>query len=143
MSEEPKVVDSPEQEEAGPRCQLLPGGFAGSGPHGSFFESPGWVDRKLAPGISSLEEAVAPPGWWIPLLTGKFLFFSPNLVWLAIALLDYFVFPYDFQAARSFDNLDWVVFRFVMVLLMCPFSTFSAGLLLTSASPLDTLGSGT
>ena len=54
---------------------------------------------------------MAPPGWWIPLVTGKFLFFSPNLVWLAIALFDYFVFPYDFQAARSFDYLDWVCFR--------------------------------
>ena len=54
---------------------------------------------------------MAPPGWWIPLLTGKFLFFSPNLVWLAIALADYFLAPYDFQAAKSFDSLDWVYFR--------------------------------
>ena len=61
--------------------------------------------------LTSQEAAVAPPGWWIPLVTGKFLFFSPNLVWLAIALFDYFVFPYDFQAARSFDSLDWVYFR--------------------------------
>ena len=61
--------------------------------------------------MTSQEAAVAPPGWWIPLVTGKFLFFSPNLVWLAIALFDYFVFPYDFQAARSFDSLDWVYVR--------------------------------
>ena len=32
-------------------------------------------------------------------------FFSPNLVWVLIALADYFVFPYDFQAAKSFENL--------------------------------------
>ena len=59
---------------------------------------------------------MAPPGWWIPLLTGKFLFFSPNLVWLAIALADYFLAPYDFQAAKSFDSLDWVYFRSLILL---------------------------
>ena len=66
---------------------------------------------ELHPKKTTQEPAVAPPGWWVPLLTGKFLFFSPNLVWLAIALFDYFVFPYDFQAAKSFDSLDWVCFR--------------------------------
>ena len=106
------VADSPEEETRS--CQLLPGGFAGSGPNGSFFESPAWVDRTKRPGLTSQTEAVAPPGWWIPLVTGKFLFFSPNLVWLAIALGDYFLFPYDFQAAKSLDQLDWVLFRFAV-----------------------------
>ena len=32
-------------------------------------------------------------------------------VWLLIALVDYFVFPYDFQAAKTFDSLDWVYYR--------------------------------
>ena len=91
--------------------RLLPGEFAGTGPNGSFFETPKWVDKSKAPGHTSQDEAVAPPGWWIPLLTGKFLFFSPNLVWLAIALADYLVFPYDYQAAKSFQNLDWVRHR--------------------------------
>ena len=93
------------------KCQLIPGGFAGSGPTGSFFESPGWVDREKAPGLTSQTEAVAPPGWWLELLTGKFLFFSPNLVWLTIALLEYTIFPYDFQAAQSLTRLDWVFKR--------------------------------
>ena len=47
-------------------------------------------------------------------MTGKFLFFSPNLVWLVIALLDYFLFPYDYQAAKKFENFNWVLYR-------CPF----------------------
>ena len=64
-----------EREEAGSeRCRLIPGGFAGSGPTGSFFESPGWADREKPPGLSSQTEAVAPPGWWLDLITGKFLF---------------------------------------------------------------------
>ena len=37
--------------------------------------------------------------------------YSPNLVWLAIALTDYLAFPYDYQAAKSFQNLDWVKHR--------------------------------
>ena len=133
---QPKIVESKE-ETATKSCQLLPGGFAGNlyllpiqkniiykillkknhvnfsgtGPNGSFFETPKWVDKSKAPGLTSQEPAVAPPGWWIDLVTGKFLFFSPNLVWLTIALFDYFVFPYDFQAAKSFQKVDWILYR--------------------------------
>jgi len=96
----------------GPSCQLVPGGFAGTGPNGSFFETPGWVDKDKAPGMTSQTPAVAPPGWWVKLVTGYFLFFSPNLVWLAIALADYFLFPYDYEAAKSLTNLNWVFQRF-------------------------------
>ena len=133
-SKESKIVESKE-ETATKSCQLLPGGFAGNlyllhkrilitkfckknhvnfsgtGPNGSFFETPKWVDKSKAPGLTSQEPAVAPPGWWIDLVTGKFLFFSPNLVWLTIALFDYFVFPYDFQAAKSFQKVDWILYR--------------------------------
>ena len=34
-----------DKKEGAAPCQLLPGGFAGTGPNGSFFETPGWVDR--------------------------------------------------------------------------------------------------
>ena len=27
-----------------------PSGFAGTGPNGSFFETPGWVDKEKSPG---------------------------------------------------------------------------------------------
>ena len=109
MKKEPKIVEA--KVEPQKSCQLFPGGFAGSGPNGSFFEAPGWVDKSKAPGMTSQEPHVAPSGWWIPLATGKFLFFSPNLVWLAFALFDYFVFPYDFKAAKDLQNLGWVVQR--------------------------------
>ena len=45
------------------KCQVIPGGFAGTGPNGSFFESPAWVDKEKAPGMTSQTPAVAPPGW--------------------------------------------------------------------------------
>jgi len=101
-----------EKKEESPTCQLVPGGFAGTGPNGSFFETPGWVDKDKAPGMTSQTPAVAPPGWWVKLVTGYFLFFSPNLVWLTIALADYFLFPYDYEAAKSLTNLNWVFQRF-------------------------------
>ena len=108
----PKIVESNDDEiKERETCQLLPGGFAGTGPNGSFFEAPEWVDKSKAPGMTSQDKVVAPPGWWIDLATGKFLFFSPNFVWLCIALTDYFVFPYDFQAAKSLQKLDWVFYR--------------------------------
>ena len=109
-------------------CQLIPGGLAGTGPNGSFFESQAWVDQvrlcqassfpqpacdqAKAPGMTSQTPHVAPPGWWVRLVTGTFLFYSPNLVWLTIALADYFLFPYDFEAAKSLTDLNWVFYRF-------------------------------
>ena len=66
------------------------------------------------PGHTSQEAAVAPPGWWLKMVTGYFLPFSPNLVWLTIALADYFFFPYDFEAARSLTDLRWVGARFLV-----------------------------
>ena len=44
------------KEDSEPRrtdCQVLPGGFAGTGPNGSFFETPGWVDKSKPPGQTS------------------------------------------------------------------------------------------
>ena len=111
MGKEPVIVECVQDEKSKKICQALPPGFAGTGPNGSFFETPEWVDKNNKPGLTSQNDAVTPPGWWIDLATGKFLFFSPNLVWLAIALFDYLVFPYDFQAARSFRRLDWVIHR--------------------------------
>ena len=69
------------------------------------------LSQDKAPGMTSQTPAVAPPGWWVKLVTGYFLFFSPNLVWLAIALADYFLFPYDYEAAKSLTNLNWVFQR--------------------------------
>merc|ERR1712156_165267 len=80
------------------KCQILPGGFAGTGPNGSFFETPGWVDKEKAPGMTSQSPVVAPPGWWVKLVTGKFLFFS----------------PYDYEAAKSLTNFNWIFKRFLV-----------------------------
>ena len=91
--------------------KLFPPGFAGTGPNGSFFETPGWVDKSKPPGMTSQNDVVTPPGWWIEYVTGKFLFFSPTLVWLTIALLQHFLLPYDLEAAKNIENIDWVMLR--------------------------------
>ena len=47
MEKEPKIIESTEDGEIkGKSCQLIPGGFAGTGPNGSFFECPEWVDQS-------------------------------------------------------------------------------------------------
>ena len=38
-----------ERREGDSSCQVVPGGFAGTGPNGSFFEPPGWVDKVHKP----------------------------------------------------------------------------------------------
>ena len=115
---EAKVVNSTAEEESQEKtCQLIPGGFAGTGPNGSFFEPAEWVDKSKAPGFTSQTKSYTPPGWWIDYITGKFLFFSPNLVWLCMTLFVYFVFPYDFQAARDVQNLNWVLYRLTYLLI--------------------------
>ena len=91
--------------------KIIPGGIGGTGPNGSFFEPPTWVDTNKSPGLTSQNKAYTPPGWWVNVITGKYLFTSPNLIWLAITIFVYFVFPYDFKSARSFDDLDWVYKR--------------------------------
>ena len=101
----------PKEVERKAASTLIPAGFAGTGPNGSFFEVPEWVDKSKPPGMTSQTEAMAPPGWWLPLVKGKFLFFSPNFVYFAIALAAYFAFPYDYQAARNLSNVEWILQR--------------------------------
>ena len=84
-------------------------GFAGT-EQGSFFKAPAWVDTKKAPGTTSQASVYGKEGWWHDLATGKFLLYSPNLVWLIMALFVYFVFPYDFKAAQTWSR-GWVLGR--------------------------------
>ena len=48
-----------DKKEGAAPCQLLPGGFAGTGPNGSFFETPGWVDKvRLSVYLAELQRFV-------------------------------------------------------------------------------------
>ena len=84
-------------------------GFAGT-TNGSFFASPSWVDQKKKPGYTSQTSTIENNPNWRSLLSGAFLFWSPNLVWLLVALFVWLVFPYDFQAGKTWAS-DWVLRR--------------------------------
>ena len=68
---EPKTVDK--KDFSGKSSKIIPGGFAGTGPNGSFFETPEWVDKNKPPGLTSQEKMYAPPGMYI--LKKPFLIF--------------------------------------------------------------------
>lgn len=83
---------------------------------GSFFKAPGWIDLSLRPG----ESKQVPPSWgqWARgVAKCSHVLFSPNAVWLAFALLDWFVFPWDLAAAKTWAA-DWVMWRFAVNLLL-------------------------
>jgi len=90
---------------------VLPPGVAGTGPDGGFYELPGWVDKKLQPGTTSQTAHVPTFGKWAwKTITWQNLIFSPNLVWVSIAAFVYYCFPYDIEAAKTFQ-WDWLLFR--------------------------------
>ena len=93
---------APTSSAAAPKSAGLFEGLGGT-VGGSFFAAPRWVDLSLVPGQTD-ETAVVRDMDWLSYCTGKFLFFSPNLVWLAIALLDYFIFPFNYAAAKNLDR---------------------------------------
>lgn len=84
-------------------------GFAGT-TNWSFFEAPIWVDKSKHPGCTS-QSKVYPPSYLKSILTLDFFIFSPNLIWFCIAVLDYLIFPYDFDAAKTWTNFNWILFR--------------------------------
>ena len=87
-------------------------GFAGTR-NGSFFSAPSWVDLSKLPGTTSQDKAYGNNPDWLSLLSGKFLFFSPNFVWLLCALFVYFVCPYPYNnipVAATFSK-DWIIYR--------------------------------
>eukprot|EP00041_Stephanoeca_diplocostata_P013846 m.246142 g.246142 ORF g.246142 m.246142 type:complete len:262 (+) comp19488_c0_seq1:184-969(+) len=84
------------------------GGIAGT-VDGSFFKAPGWVDLQKAPGTTKQQ-----PAAWGPLLkkllTGQGIIFSPNLVWLLAATVDYVFFPYDLERGKVLAA-EWIINR--------------------------------
>ena len=55
------------------------------------------------------------------------LLFSPNLIWLAVTVANYFAFPYDFDRAAVLDR-GWVVERILV-------NTFIVGSCVTTSPP--------
>jgi len=66
------------------------------------------VDTKKAPGTTNQE--VSDAFHWKKYFTGSILLFSPNFVWWMVALIDYFVFPYEIDAEKVF-TWHWIAHR--------------------------------
>eukprot|EP00466_Bigelowiella_natans_P002817 jgi/Bigna1/130471/aug1.11_g5179 len=85
---------------------------------GSFFKAPKWVDQNKPPGATSQAKELEKVPRWGEILTGYEFIFSPNLVWLAFAVFDHWVFPYDLEAAKQYE-WGWVLERFLVNTVMC------------------------
>ena len=75
-------------------------GFAGSIGGKFFGQSPLWIDVAKPPGFSK-QVAVTWSAWAKNFALGAHIVKSPNLIWLAITVLVYGVFPYDIEAAKA------------------------------------------
>eukprot|EP01065_Artemidia_motanka_P025134 TRINITY_DN3001_c0_g1_i1.p1 TRINITY_DN3001_c0_g1~~TRINITY_DN3001_c0_g1_i1.p1 ORF type:complete len:438 (+),score=73.36 TRINITY_DN3001_c0_g1_i1:66-1379(+) len=77
------------------------GELAGRPAAGWFGTCPSWVDTKLPPGATSQNRSgYGAPGWWQGYVKLSLLLpFTPNLVWLIMTFVAYFVFPYDYDGA--------------------------------------------
>eukprot|EP00980_Cylindrotheca_fusiformis_P004681 scaffold992_cov116-Cylindrotheca_fusiformis.AAC.16 len=77
-------------------------GIGGLGPNCQVFDtSPPWVDTSLPPGHTP---QVLQKIEWAFMLTGKYLIYSINLLWLIIAVFVYLAFPYDYEVATTWDQ---------------------------------------
>lgn len=84
---------------------------------GSFFKAAEWVDHKKPPGHTSMTSFVDWRNSVKEVCMLRNILFSPNLVWMVIALVFYVAFPYDIPAAREFAA-EWVLRRLGVNVLM-------------------------
>ena len=97
-----------------PVCRLWPDGLAGVSSKGIFNALPDWVNAKLAPGATSQTKLLNLGTTIRNVLSLRHMFFSPNLVWFAIAIALHVFAPYDYEAARQGFSASWLLPRFAL-----------------------------
>ena len=112
-------------------------GFAGVSRKGLFDTTPDWVDIKQAPGTSSQTTTLGLATTIRNVTRLNYFFWSPNLVWFAMALSVHAFFPYDIAAAREGIALEWLARRFLLNYLVAftYYGFFFFGLYVRSWSP--------
>eukprot|EP01065_Artemidia_motanka_P013021 TRINITY_DN17181_c0_g1_i1.p1 TRINITY_DN17181_c0_g1~~TRINITY_DN17181_c0_g1_i1.p1 ORF type:complete len:503 (+),score=132.94 TRINITY_DN17181_c0_g1_i1:60-1568(+) len=95
--------EAPATDGAGGTLWWLLDGFAGMNQY-SYFKAPRWVDQRLPPGHTSQADQVGRPGWWLQYPTLRFIFYSPNLLWLLIAIASYLLYPPNFSEAAQLTS---------------------------------------
>jgi len=69
-----------------------------------------WVDTSKAAGCTSQVQQLGLENTIRQIVTLKYFFYSPNLVWLILAFVIYAVAPYDIPAARTW-SWSWILPR--------------------------------
>ena len=86
---------------------------------GSFFKEAAWVDVTKPPGYTAQRASLNQ--WWWPYVSGSYVVFSPNLIWLVITVLIWYIAPYRFDEAAQGFQWGWVTER-ILVSIIVPFS---------------------
>jgi len=61
------------------------------------------VDSTKPPGHTSLTKIYGKDDWFLNIITLKNFFLSPNFIWFLISVIVYFVFPYDYESAKTWS----------------------------------------
>lgn len=93
---------------------LWPDGLAGISAKGLFSAIPRWVDSSRPAGETSQTQQLGLPKTAYTVATLGHMIWSPNLVWLVIAVLLHGFAPYEMGAARTGFAVDWLLRRFVL-----------------------------
>ena len=100
---------------------MLLAGLGGVGKGGALFGDgvvPSWVNKKLAPGSTDQREALGFAQTARDVITFKYFFYGPNLVWFAMACATHAFFPYDIEGLKGTSAVSstaaaWIGTRFV------------------------------
>tara|TARA_B110000208_G_scaffold190247_1_gene253703 strand:- start:1192 stop:2742 length:1551 start_codon:yes stop_codon:yes gene_type:complete len=93
--------------------RLWPNGLAGIDQDGLFGVVPGYVNRKLAPGNSSILEELGAAMTFRSIATLAHFIWSPNAIWFAMAAALHYFAPYDLTLENPF-SLAWMLPRFAL-----------------------------
>ena len=93
----------------------------------------GWIDQTKTPGTTSQTEYLGFKSTLRSVVTLNYFIWSPNLVWFAIALSLFMVFPYDLESVKAAGVASataWLTHRFALnyFFAFCYYGFFHYGL---------------
>ena len=108
-------------------------GIGGLGKDGAMFGSDvlaPWVDEKLAPGATDQSSQLGFAQTARDVVSLKYFFKSPNLLWFLMSAASFAFFPYNIEAAGNGDATEWLRDRFALnfTIAFCYYFFFFYGL---------------
>eukprot|EP00040_Diaphanoeca_grandis_P025498 m.141293 g.141293 ORF g.141293 m.141293 type:complete len:487 (-) comp30177_c0_seq1:252-1712(-) len=111
---QPPTATTGKQNYVDPVTSLWPDGLAGISNQGIFKAIPGWVNASAPPGTTSQVEQLGFAKTVRTIVTLSHMIWSPNFVWLAIAVALHVFAPYDYAAAKEGFAVGWLLDRFFL-----------------------------